>query len=536
MVPTVAPVAGPRTPNAAVTFAVPIPSPEALVENARVGSIWTATSDLPSFPVLDEDVDVDVAVAGAGIVGVTTALLLKRAGLRVALIEMDRIGHGVTGYTTAKVTSGHNLIYKKIESSHGPETSRAYARANQRGLELVLQIVEEERIDCDLERKANYVYAGRPKESDSVRDEVEAARRAGLTVELVSETTLPYPIAAAVRLDDQAQFHPLKYLGRLVDLVAGDGSYVFEKTRAISVEEGSRCRLGTDSGATVHCDYAVVATNYPFTDRSLMFPRVHPARSYAVAGPVAEKLLPEGMFISSHEPTRSIRTIKENGRTLLMVGGEGHPVGRDYDTEQRYEALQEWARERFGMDEFPYHWSAQDGKSVDELPYVGTYRRSSHRVFIATGFAKWGLTNGTVASEMIVDAIRSKPNPFLTTFDPHRITPKASATRAVSENAAVALHWTRDRIAHRQSGSVSQLEPGEAAVVGGPLNPVAVHRDDEGKIHSVSAVCTHLACIVTWNTAERSWDCPCHGSRFDIDGRVVQGPATKDLDPKPAPE
>lgn len=492
-------------------------------------SVWVETTEPRAFPALEAEIDVDVAVAGAGIVGVTTAVLLKRAGMKVALLDMDRIGHGVTGYTTAKVSSTQGLKYQQIESAHGEDTARVYAQANQRGLDLILGIVDQEGIDCDLERKTNYVYTERSDERSSIEKEVDASRRAGLATELVTDTSLPYPVVAALRHPDQAQFHPLKYLGALVDLIDGDGSSVSENSRVTGVHEGSRCRLETDAGARVSCDYAVIATHYPFTDRSLMFPRVHPSRSYAVAGPAPSDVMPDGMFISGGQPTRSVRTIPENGRTLLMVGGEGHKVGRDYDTRERYNALRKWATERFGMDEFPYQWSSQDGSTIDQLPYVGTYRRSSDRVFTATGFSKWGLTNGAVAAEIIADAILDRPNAFAATYDPHRITPLASAKKAVTENSEVAMHWTRDRIAHPQRGEVETLAPGEAAVMGGPLGPIGVHRDDEGILHCVSAVCTHLACTVTWNTAERSWDCPCHGSRFDFEGRVLEGPAIKDL-------
>lgn len=498
-------------------------------------SVWVATKETRAFPALEAEIDVDVAIAGAGIVGVTTALLLKRAGLRVALLDMDRIGHGVTGYTTAKVSATQGLKYQQIESSHGEGTARSYAKANQRGLELILEVVDQEGIDCDLERKANYVYTEKSSEKSSIEKEVDASRRAGLATELVTETSLPFPVEAALRHPDQAQFHPLKYLAALVDLIDGDGSFVFENSRVTGVKEDTRCRFETDAGSAVVSDYAVIATNYPFTDRSLMFARVHPSRSYAIAGPAPSDAMPDGMFISGEQPTRSLRTIPENGRTLLMVGGEGHKVGRDYDTRERYAALRRWASERFGMNEFPYEWSSQDGSTIDQLPYAGTYRRSSERIFTATGFSKWGFTNGSVASEIIADAILARPNGFAATYDPHRVTLSASAKKAVKENAEVAMHWTRDRIAHPQRGEVEALAPGEAAVMGGPLGPTGVHRDDEGNLHCVSAVCTHLACTVTWNTAERSWDCPCHGSRFDFKGRVLQGPAVKDLPPREPP-
>jgi nitrite reductase/ring-hydroxylating ferredoxin subunit len=240
-------------------------------------------------------------------------------------------------------------------------------------------------------------------------------------------------------------------------------------------------------------------------------------------------LLPHGMYISSDEPTRSLRTIPDGDRTLLMVGGEGHGVGQDPDTKGKYELLEEWARTYFKMDDVPYRWSTQDGVSVDHIPYVGTYH-GTKKVRVATAFGKWGFTNGTIGAKVIADDILGVSNPHAELYDPKRLPLKASAPSFARENAKVAAHFAGDRVAHPQRGSLDDLAPGEARVDGLPLRPVAAYRDEQGELHKVSAVCTHLKCIVTWNNAERSWDCPCHGSRFDVEGRVLQGPAVKDLD------
>lgn len=490
-------------------------------------SYWVESTPESAYPRLGGDVSVDAVVAGAGIVGVTTAYLLRRAGLSVALVEMDRVGRGASGYTTAKLTSGHGLIYRELERLHGADTARAYAAANQEGLALIRRIVEQEDIDCDLETRANYVYASAGTTPDEVHEEVEAAIRAGLDVVERSELSLPYPVAAAVGLGDQAQFHPRKYMLALTARFADAGGEVYEQTRVTKVEDGEPCRVVTPNGV-ISAEHVVVATHYPFIDRALFFPRVHPKRSYAIAGPIDESLLPDGMFISSDQPTRSLRTIPDGDRTLLMVGGEGHDVGEDTDTESRYRNLEEWAREHFGMSEFPYRWSTQDGVSVDHVPFVGTYH-GTQRVRVATAFGKWGFTNGTVGAQVIRDDIVGAPNRFADLYDPKRLPLKASAQSFVQENAKVAARFAGDRVAHPQRGSIEDLGPGEAAVEGGPLSPIAAYRDDAGTLHKVSAVCTHLGCVVRWNNAERTWDCPCHGSRFDFEGRVIQGPAVKDL-------
>ncbi|MGH2693758.1 MAG: NAD(P)/FAD-dependent oxidoreductase [Actinomycetota bacterium] len=349
-------------------------------------SYWVQSEKISRYPVLERDLEVDVAIIGAGIVGITAATLLKRAGKRVVVVEMDGVGRGVTGYTTAKVTSGHNLIYGRLERDHGKDAARDYASANEAGLEHILRSVADENIDCDIEHKTNYVYCEDPEDAEAIEKEVETAKRTGLPVSLVTETSLPYPIAAAIRYDRQAQFHPVKYLAHFARQIPGDGSDLFERTRVTGVGEGDPCEVRT-AGGTIRSEQVIVATNYPFLDRGLLFPRIHPQRSYAVAAPIKSSDAPDGMFITSTEPTRSIRTIPDGNRTLLLVGGEGHNVGHDYDTRGRYAALERWTTERFGIDNFKYRWSAQDGVSVDGLPFVGTYRRGATRVFIATAFA-----------------------------------------------------------------------------------------------------------------------------------------------------
>lgn len=500
-----------------------------MADHAPNISYWVDTAPPPAFTPLASDVSTDVCVIGGGIVGITTALLLKRAGKKVVLLEADGVIRGTTGYTTAKVTSGHSVVYSELEKKHGLDTAKAYAQANEAGLAKIRELAAG--INCDLETKANYVYTESPDGVDSIESEVAAAQRAGLAATLVTKTDLPYSVAAAVRQDGQAQFHPLKYLIPLAKEIAGEGSFIFDRTRAIDVDEGSPCCVRTEHGS-VTCEDVVVATNYPFLDRGLFFPRVHPKRSYCIAGPVPQDKLVDAMYISIDEPTRSIRTISDGNRTLLLIGGEGHNVGQEQDTESRYRNLEEWAALNFGMTEITHRWSSQDGSPVDDLPYVGTLRRSSDHLYVATGFKKWGMTNGTTAAMLIGDLILGRSNPYQAPYDPHRLTVGASATSFVEENVKVGTKMIGDRIAHPQRGGAEDLAPGEAAVVGVGSGQVAAYRDETGTLHAVSAVCTHLGCIVNWNPAEKTWDCPCHGSRFGYEGRVIHGPAVKDLEPK----
>lgn len=493
-------------------------------------SYWVESTPDPAFGPLTADLRVECAVVGGGITGLTTAYLLQRAGMKVAVIEMDGIARGVSGYTTAKVTSLQGRIYSQLESKHGAEAAALYADGNEAALAMVGSIVRELAIDCDFETKTNYTYCEDPSDVSLIENEAEAASRAGLPVEVVHETTLPYPIAAAVSLDGQAQFHPRKYLLGLVEELRRGGCLFFDETRATGLDEGAPCVLETTRG-TVTADHVVVATHYTFLDRSMMFPRVHPKRSYALVGPVPEGNVPSGMYLST-DPTWSVRTVRAGDETLVLTGGSGHNVGQHYDTEERYERLEAWSREKFGMTEVRHRWSTQDGSAVDSLPYIGKVTPASRHAFSATAFGKWGMTNGTLAGMIISDLITGADNRWAPLFDPHRATVKASATKFAQENVKVAGHWIGDRIKHPQPGVPGDLAPGEAAVTGTAPGQVAVYRDELGELHKVSAVCTHLGCIVTWNNAETTWDCPCHGSRFDVDGKVIQGPAVRDLEPK----
>ena len=475
--------------------------------------------------------DVDVAVLGGGITGITVAAQLKRAGKTVALVESKRILHGVTGYTTAKLTAGHNVIYTHLERHFGAAGARVYAAANQAAIEEVARVSVEEGIDCDLERTRNYVYSESADDVEQLEAEAAAARRAGLASSFVRETELPFPVAGAVVTEDQAQFHPRKYLLPLAERLPGDGSHVFELTRALDVEDGAPCRVRTDRG-TIRARDVVVATHLPILDRGLFFAKVHPQRSYVLAAEVDAARAPRGMYISTESPIHSVRSTPADGGRLLVIGGEGHKTGQEPRTDERYERLAAWIRERFGVDTFRYRWSTQDNYSVDRVPYVGRLRRTSRHLYAATGYGGWGMSNGIAAALLLADLVLGRPNRWATLYDSKRLKPAASAREFAVENANVAKRWFGDRAAAARRHGVNDLAPGEGRVarLGGEL--VAVHRDADGELHAVSAVCTHLACLVSWNPSERSWDCPCHGSRFDAGGRVIQGPAVKDLAPR----
>jgi glycine/D-amino acid oxidase-like deaminating enzyme/nitrite reductase/ring-hydroxylating ferredoxin subunit len=494
-------------------------------------SLWVASTPTTTYPQLDGSGHVDVAVIGAGIAGLTTALLLKRGGMSVAVVESQRVAEGVTGYTTAKVTSQHGLIFRDLVTHFGEEGAKIYGTSNEAAKEWIADLVESESIDCDFERKYHCVYTQDPEELEKIESEANAARTLGLPASSVDETPLPYAIAGGVRFDDQAQFHPRRYLLRVAELVNGDGSYIFEDSRCTGVEEGETCIVETERGP-LHAKNVVVASHYPFLDRGLFFSKVAPYRSYVLAAEVPASDIPDGMFISSGSPTRSLRSAREDGKDLLLIGGEGHKVGQEFDTEGQYLTLEAWGKENFNVSSYRYRWSTQDNVSIDKVPFIGRLRRTSENLFVATGFGKWGMTNGTVAGMIISDAILGRDNPWSSFYDAHRIKPKAQAKEFLSENLNVAQHFIGDRINTPHFKEPDEVAAGEGAIVRANGRRAAAYRDEAGELKTFSHVCTHLGCYVRWNPAEKSFDCPCHGSRFDSEGRVIQGPAVRDLPPR----
>jgi glycine/D-amino acid oxidase-like deaminating enzyme/nitrite reductase/ring-hydroxylating ferredoxin subunit len=491
-------------------------------------SYWVETTPETSYPPLEGDLLVDVAVIGGGITGITAALFLKQEGKTVALLEGKRVVRGATGYTTGKLTAGHGAVYTDLEKNFGAEGARIYAESNQAAVRRVAQLVEEHDIDCDFEPRANYVYAGSNQEVGALKAEVDAEKRAGLPVELVQETPLPYWVAAAIRLDDQAQFHPRKYLLALAELIPGEGSHLFEETMATDVENGDPCVVETSRG-TIRARDVIIATQLPFEDSGLFFAKAHPHRSYAVAAPLDEARAPDGMFINSGTPTRSVRTIRDGERILIQAGGEGHKPGEEDDTSARYQVLEEFLSESW-PDAGPveYRWSTQDYMSVDRVPYIGRLRRTSEHVYTATGYSKWGMSSGTLAGMLLTDRILGRANPWAELYEAKRITPKASFKRFVSGNVGAARHLVVDRF-KAGDAELDSIKPGEGAIVRAGGRKRAAYRDEAGALHLLSPACTHLGCLVAWNPAERSWDCPCHGSRYSGEGDVIQGPAVKPL-------
>lgn len=488
---------------------------------------WPATAPETRFPTLDHDMDCDVAVIGGGMVGITTARLLKDAGLRVVVIERHRVGRQVTGKSTAKVTTQHHLIYHDLTRRFGTDTARTYAVANTYGLETICGLAERFSIDCDLEEVAGYVYARTDEDRDAVQQEVEAARALGLPAAFDDAPPLPHPTAGAVRFDGQRQFHPCKYVAGLAETIPGDGSAVFENS-VVHFVDGPVVEV---EGGRVRARHIVMATHLPLSLTGGFFARAYPSLHPSIAAPVDPARAPGAMMMPATPPTRSVRVHHgPNGPVLIAVGDSCEPGMADQDRAAIAD-LEAYVREHFGVREITHRWTNEDYRSADGLPYVGPAAWSRGETLLtATGFGAWGLTNGTAAARMLTDRILGRENPWAAAFDSRRLKPVEGGGTFLHENTKTAKEMLHGYIARRPHDP-ERLHIGDGAVFKIDGERVAVHRDDGGQLHMVSAVCSHMGCIVGWNPTDRSWDCPCHGSRFRPDGQVIHGPAVHPLTP-----
>jgi glycine/D-amino acid oxidase-like deaminating enzyme/nitrite reductase/ring-hydroxylating ferredoxin subunit len=512
----------------------------------NTASIWYGTFEVRTFPPLGENARTDVCVIGAGIAGLSIAYTLAKAGKTVIVVDDGTIGGGESGRTTAHLSNAMDDRIYLLEHVHGGEGARLIVQSHGAAVDRIEQIARDEGIDCDFERVDGFLFLGGGDGEDVLDAELAAAHRVGLTsVTRVSRApNADYDLGPALRFPNQGQFHILKYLAGLARAIVSYGGRIYSGTHVTSVEGGSPCTVKTHNKQTITADAVCVCTNASITDMVKTHTKQAPYRTFAIAAVVPRGSVPLGLYWDTPDPYHYVRLqhldepvpgalAGDTRYDALIVGGEDHKTAHEDDAEERWRCLEDWMRARWPhAREVIYKWSGQVLEPNDYIAFIGRNPDGAQNVYMASGDSGQGMTHGTIAGMIISDLILGRPNEWESLYDPNRVSLRAQPIEQFAkENADVALRFVKDHVVPSEVSSESDIPRGEGRVIRHGLHKIAAYRDDDGKMHRCSAVCTHLKCIVHWNTAEKSWDCPCHGSRFDPYGTVLNGPAISDLEP-----
>jgi glycine/D-amino acid oxidase-like deaminating enzyme/nitrite reductase/ring-hydroxylating ferredoxin subunit len=509
-----------------------------LSETDTTESLWMYTAKPPRFPGLAEDLRTQVCVVGGGIAGLTTAYLLTRAGKAVVLVDDGGVASGETGRTTAHLTAALDTRYADLIRLHGDERTRMAAESHLAAIQRIESIVSLEDIECDFERVDGFLILDQKSKHALLDRELTAVRQMGMADAALFERAPldTFDSGVTLRFPRQAQFHPLKYVQGLVRAIVRDGGAIYGETKVIDINDGEPATVKTSMGHTIVADDVVVATHSPVNDWMVMHTKLAPYRTYVIGMQIPKESVPLLLLWDTGNPYHYVRVQPGSGddasHDILIVGGEDHKTGQAEDTNDRFHRLEAWTRARFPMAEaMVFQWSGQVLEPVDGLGYIGKNPGADQHIYIITGDSGNGMTNGTLGGMLITDLITGRENPWTVLYDPSRITLRSAAEFA-RENLNVAEQYAQ----YLTPGDVTDtdaIEPGSGAVIRRGIHKIAVYKDESGALTECSAVCPHLYCIVDWNETERSWDCPCHGSRFDRFGKVISGPAIDDLDPPP---
>ena len=541
-------------------------------------SYWIdSVKDRKKFKPIEENIKTDVCIIGGGLTGLSTAYNLSQYKIRTVLIERDEICKQTSGNSTAKITSQHGLIYKYLTDSKGKDFARKYYEANERAIRNIKDIIDKENIDCDFEYQPAYVFTQKVQDVQKIKDEVEAVNAFGGRAKLIEakditinklqsaeyvdneaeklkisgdniekenlnlerdvvkermKQVLPIEAIAGIEFENQAQFNPYKYGMALARICSNSGVKIYEHTKAIDVdtEDDSEYYVITlENGYKIKAKYIVVATKYPIINiPGFYFFKMYQSTSYAVAMQTKEKLF-EGMYISSEEPTISLRTAKYGDEYLLIVVGFDHKTGAQIDLSNSYKYLEEIAKSLYPNGNIKYHWNTEDCITLDKIPYIGKFSSMWENAYVATGFNKWGITMSNIAAEIITDKILGEENEYENVFKSTRLEPIKNikeVTNIVKESVN-SLVVKKLEVPQEEA---NQIQNGEGKIVEVNGQKIGVYKDEEGQIYKVNPICKHLGCELSWNNLEKTWDCPCHGSRYDYKGNLIYGPSVKSLD------
>ena len=496
-----------------------------------MGSLWIETTkDDISFNELNQNKEIDICIIGAGLFGLTTAYYLSKNGKKVVVIEKDKIGEKVSGNTTGKITSQHGLFYDHLITDYGKNFAQKYLEASEEAISNIKKIIKEENIECDFEEKEAYVYTTEQDKIQNIEKEVKAVNDLEKEAEFVTEIkNMPFKIKGAIKFKNQAQFHARKYMIGLCKAIVSNNCEIFENTTAIEVEKTHENYIVHTNKGNITSKKIVIATHYPIINfPGFYFAKMYQSTSYLIAIETHKKL-PEGMIIGTDNPYYSFRTAKYNGKEILLIGGAEHKTGKPIETNEKYKELEEIAKKYYPDCKVLYKWNTRDCISLDKIPYIGEFSVFMKDVYIGTGFKKWGMTLSNVSANIVSDKILGKENKYEDIFNSKRIKPIKNRweVKNMVQSSVNNLVFDKFRI---EPFGIDQIENDNGAIIEKNDELVGVYKDATGKIYAVRPICSHLGCLLSWNNTDKTWDCPCHGSRFDYNGKNLYEPAIKGLD------
>ena len=494
-------------------------------------SLWIETTENQlKLNSLEKDEKTEICIIGGGIFGLTTAYYLTQLGKKVIVLEKGEIGEKVSGNTTGKVTSQHALFYDHLISDYGEEYARKYLEANEQAIKNIKEIIEKEQIECEFSERNAYVYTTKQDEVIEIEKEVDAVNKIGKDAKLVTETELPFKVKAAIEFKGQAQFHPRKYMLGLAKSILKDNQ-IYNFTTVTDVKkEGEEFIVYTDKG-NVNAKYVVLAAHYPIVNApGFYFTKMYQSTSYIMAIETNSKL-PQGMYINDKEPIYTFRTAQYNGKEILLIGGADHRTGEPIPDNSKYEELKKKAKELYPDCKVLFKWNTRDCISLDKIPYIGEFSNLMKNMYVGTGFKKWGITLSNIAANIVTDKIMGEENKYENIFNATRMNPIKNRweVKNMVKESVESIALNKFKI---ESHSIDEIENDNGAIIQINGDNVGIYKDKEGKIYAVNPVCTHLGCLLSWNNLDKTWDCPCHGSRFDYMGKNLYEPAIKDLTTK----
>ncbi len=492
-------------------------------------SLWLEENKIKEFPELEKDEKADICIIGAGIFGISTAYYLSQNGYNVILIERNKIASKVTGHTTAKITSQHGLIYHYLLNQYGIDFAKKYFNANQGAVTEIERIIQENNIECDFEKQNSYVYTTDKTELEKIQEEIEALDRINPDAKLVNKSQLPFSIIKGIEFKNQAQFNPIKYIQGLVRKLEENKVRIFENTTCFDIKQDNEEYICYTENNTIKSKYVVIATHYPFINiPGMYFAKMYQSSSYVIGVDTKTELF-SGMYINIQSPIYSFRTAVDNGKKILLLGGLDHKTGENITYQDSYGKLEQKAKQWYPNLEVKYRWSTRDCITLDKIPYIGEFSNVLPNIFVGTGFNKWGMTSSNVAARIITDKIMKKENEYDEVFKSTRVNPIVNKDEVKNMVVQTTKSLVVDKL-KKEENSIDDIKNETGGIIEKNGEKIGIYKDIEGKIHAVKPICTHLGCLLNWNAADKTWDCPCHASRFDYTGKNIYNPALKNLE------